>query len=142
MVQALCLSAFAAEFENTSSGVLERVNKIAAAIARYRNENRRAYPDTLEALVPRYLKNADLQIQSSTPIWAYMDRMIYLHRQDYRDPGNGMKIIAVTSKIAGRDAYLCINQNCEVRGFNNSAFQMMLGRVSLKEANKKLIRRE
>lgn len=143
IVQALCLSTFAAERKNTSDEVFERVNKIATAIARFRNENHRAYPNTLETLVPRYLKDADLQIQSSSPIWAYMDRMIYLHRQGYRDPVNGMKIIAVTSKIAGRDVYyLCINENCEVRGLNNAAYQLMLGRLSREEANKKLIRRE
>jgi hypothetical protein len=136
MLQFFCLSSFAVEAQFDYTQILERVKKVASALAKFKAKNHDAYPETLESLVPRYLRNEDLRIQNASPIWTDMDRLIYLHREGYRDPVNGRKVVAVTAKIAGNDAYLFIDQDCVVRGLNGAAYQMMLARITYKEATK------
>ena len=116
-----------------------QVKKVASAVAAFKRNNHGAYPKSLEALAPRYLKTDDLWIVSANEGNFPVARLIYFHRQGYYDPVAGMRIIAITSIPTQNGMYMAINNDCVVRALNGGAFHGMLGRRLPKKTQKEML---
>lgn len=123
---------FAADDRSRRTEYVQAVEKIALALKSYKKNNMGRFPETLEALVPKYLNGEALWLPTNNNNNAFKkERLIYLHRQNYRDPVHGERIIAIAPNPFEDGVRAVINEDCVVVGLNENALQRMLERRKL-----------
>lgn len=130
---------FAADDISEEAKYAQGVEKIALALKAYKKNNKGRFPETLEALVPKYLNGEALWLPTNNEHNGFKkERLIYLHRQNYREPVHGTRIIAMAPNPSEYGVRSVINEDCLAAGLNENGLQGMLERRKLKSGEQRL----